>query len=344
LTVDPGLAQFDSPLALQYYADVSARVSAVPGVNGVTWAVNTALSSDRDRESATLSGYTPSPNELVMLERNAVGPRYHEVFGIPLVAGRGFDERDVDGSPLVAIINETAAKRYFAGRSAIGAYVTMGNRSMQVVGVSRDTKNHELSEAPSPYVYMPLLQLSGNGVGAPTLVVRVQADGFRSTRSIVDAARSANTAVPVFDVATMTQRLRSVLAPQLVGAGLLGAFGVLALIVAAIGIYGVVAYAVSQRTREIGIRMALGARSASVLGLVVRGNVAFVAVGIPIGIALGLMLARAMARFLYGIRPTDPLTVAVTSFTILVVGALAAFVPARRAVRIDPLIALRSDD
>jgi ABC-type antimicrobial peptide transport system permease subunit len=142
----------------------------------------------------------------------------------------------------------------------------------------------------------------------------------------------------------MTQRLRAVLAPQLVGAWLLGAFGVLALIVAAIGIYGVVAYAVSQRTREIGIRMALGARAASVLGLVIRGNVAFVAVGIPIGIALGLMLARAMARFLYGIRPTDPLTFAAMSLTILVVGVLAALVPARRAVRIDPLIALRSDD
>jgi ABC-type antimicrobial peptide transport system permease subunit len=243
----------------------------------------------------------------------------------------------------VAIINETAAKRYFAGRSAIGGYVTMGKRSMQIVGVSRDTKNHELSETPSPYIYMPLLQLSENAVGALTLVVRVK-DGFRSTRSIVDAARSANPAVPIFDVATMSQRLHFVLAPQLVGAWLLGSFGVLALIVAAIGIYGVVAYAVSQRTREIGIRMALGARAASVLGLVVRGNVAFVAVGIPIGIALGLMLARAMARFLYGLRPTDPLTFAVTSFTILAVGALAAFVPARRAVRIDPLIALRSDD
>jgi len=344
LTVDPGLAQFDSPHALQYYADVSARVSAVPGVTGATWAANTALSNERDRESASLSGYTPPPNLLVMLERNAVGPRYHEVFGIPLVAGRGFDERDVDGSPLVAIINETAAKRYFAGRSAIGGYVTMGKRSMQIVGVSRDTKNHELSETPSPYIYMPLLQLSESAVGAPTLVVRVKDDGFRSTRSIVDAARSANPAVPIFDVATMSQRLHFVLAPQLVGAWLLGAFGVLALIVAAIGIYGVVAYAVSQRTREIGIRMALGARAASVLGLVVRGNVAFVAVGIPIGIALGLILARAMARFLYGLRPTDPLTFAVTSFTILAVGALAAFVPARRAVRIDPLIALRSDD
>jgi macrolide transport system ATP-binding/permease protein len=267
------------------------------------------------------------------------------VFGIPLVAGRGFDEHDDAAATPVAIINETTAKRYFANRTAIGGYVTIGKRSMQVIGVSRDTKYHELSESPSPYIYMPLLQsMAGGAVGSPTLVVRVTGSAEQSSRSIVDAARSANPAVPVFDASTMTQRLRMVLAPQLVGAWLLGAFGVLALVVAAIGIYGVVAYAVSQRTREIGIRMALGARAHSVLGLVVRGNVAFVAVGIPIGIALGLLLARGMARFLYGIRPTDPLTFAATSLTILIVGALAAFVPARRAVRIDPLIALRSDD
>ena len=345
LSVDPGLAQLDSPRALQYYADVTRRVSAVPGVKGATWAANTPLSTDMDRESADVSGYTPAPGERVMLERNIVGPRYHEVFGIQLVAGRGFDERDDNNAPLVTIINETAANRYFANRSAVGGYVTLGKRSMRIIGVSRDTKYHELSESPSPYVYLPLLQLAGkSAVGAPTLVVRVADDAARSTRAIADAARSANPAVPVFDVATMTQRLRAVLAPQFVGAWLLGAFGVLALIVAAVGIYGVVAYAVSQRTREIGIRMALGARAASVLGLVVRGNVAFVAVGIPIGIALGLMLARGMARFLYGIRPTDPLTFAAMSVTILVVGVLAAFVPARRAVRIDPLIALRSDD
>ena len=294
LSVDPGLAQLDSPRALQYYADVTSRVSAVPGVKGATWTSNTPLSSDMDRESADVSGYTPAPGERIMLERNIVGPRYHEVFGIQLVAGRGFDERDDNNAPLVTIINETAANRYFANRSAVGGYVTLGKRSMQIIGVSRDTKYHELSESPAPYIYLPLLQMAGkSAVGAPTLVVRVADDAARSTRSIADAARSANPAVPVFDVATMTQRLRAVLAPQLVGAWLLGAFGVLALIVAAIGIYGVVAYAVSQRTREIGIRMALGARAASVLGLVVRGNVAFVAVGIPIGIALGLMLARA---------------------------------------------------
>ena len=184
---------------------------------------------------------------------------------------------------------------------------------MQIIGVSRDTKYHELSESPAPYIYLPLLQMAGkSAVGAPTLVVRVADDAARSTRAIADAAHLANPAVPVFGVATMTQRLRAVLAPQLVGAWLLGAFGVLALIVAAIGIYGVVAYAVSQRTREIGIRMALGARRERARPRRPRQR------GIrrrrdTDRIALGLMLARAMARFLYGIRPTDPLTFAAMS-------------------------------
>src|SRR4029079_5165950 len=168
-------------------------------------------------------------------------------------------------------------------------------------------------------------------------------DAARSTRAIADAARLANPAVPVFDVSTMTQRLRAVLAPQLVGAWLLGVFGVLALIVAAVGIYGVVAYAVSQRTREIGIRMALGARRSSVLALIVRGNASFIALGIPIGIALGLLLARAMKAFLFGVHAADPLTFIGLSLVMIVVGLAASLFPARRATRIDPLIALRAD-
>ena len=200
-------------------------------MRGVTWTANTPLSNDVDRERVTIAGYTPATKERVMLERNVVGPHYHEVLGIPMVSGRGFEPA-------------------------------------------------------------------------------------QAMHSIIEAARSANPAVPVFGAATMSERLRAVLAPQLVGAWLLGVFGVLALTLAAVGIYGIVAFAVSQRTREIGIRMALGAQSNSVLGLVMRGNIGFVALGIPIGLAIGVGLARAMARFLYGVGATDVLTFVGTSFVI----------------------------
>jgi predicted permease len=343
MTMDPGLAQLDPTRSLAYYADVLDRVEKLPGVRGATLTGNMPLTSSRDRESADIAGYTPPPRSRVMLERNAVGPRYHEIMGIPMLAGRGFDARDNASQPPVAIINETAAKRYFAGRSAIDGSVTISGITFRIIGVARDTKYHDLTESPSPYIYFAMLQMK-SGVGSPTLVARVNGEASRLVRTVAFAARDANAAVPVFGESTMTQRLRSILAPQLVGAWLLGAFGALALIVAAIGIYGIVAYAVSQRTREIGIRMALGARAAGVLSLVVRGEAAFIALGIPIGLALAVLLARGMSRFLFGVGTADPVTFAGMSLVMIAVGLVASLIPARRATQIDPLIALRGDD
>jgi predicted permease len=343
LSMDPGLTQFDAARSVAYFTSVLNRVSNLPGVRGATFTANTPLTNDRDRESATIAGYVPPPGERVMLERNAVGPRYHEIMGIPMVAGRGFDERDNAGRAPVVIINETAAKRYFAGRSAIDAYLTIDGTAFQIVGVARDAKYHELTESPSPYMYLPLLQGKG-GAGSPTLVVRVAGDASRAIQSVAAAVRYVNPVVPVFGETTMEQRLRVILAPQLVGAWLLGAFGALALIVASVGIYGIVAYAVSQRTREIGVRMALGARAGSVLALVVRSEAAFIALGLPIGVVLSLLLGRAIGRFLFGVGTADPLTFAGMSLVMVVVGLVASLVPARRATQVDPLIALRGDE
>ena len=344
MTVDPGLAQLDGPRSREYFAAVLDRVAAVPSVLGASFTTNVPLGSDRDRESAEIPGYTPPPGIRVMLERNAVGPRFHTVMGIPILAGREFDAGDNESRPRVAIINETAAKRYFAGRRAIDAFVTISGTTFQIVGVARDTKYHTLTESPSPYVYFSLLQLKGTSAGSPMLVVRTAGDATHILRRVVTAARDVNPAVPVFGESTMSQHLRRILAPQVAGAWLLGAFGALALLVAAVGIYGIVAYAVNQRTREIGIRMALGARGLSVLGLVVRGEAAFIALGIPIGLGSSLLLGRAMGRFLFGIGAADPFTFAMMSAVIIGVGAAASLIPARRAARIDPLIALRGDD
>ena len=344
LAVDPGLAQLDPARSAAYVADVTTRVSAVGGVRGVSWTGSPILTSDLDRERATISGYTPAPDERIMVETNVVGPRYHEVMGIALVSGRGFDERDVAGGEMVIVVNETLAKRYFPNRDPIGGIVTMRDIPARIIGVARDTKYHSLNEPPRPYAYLPLLQLPSGSVGTPTLVARTSGDPAPLLRQIVEATRSANRAVPVFAATTMTDHLHFVLAPQVAGAWLLGVFSGLALVVAAIGIYGVVAYTVSRRTREIGIRMALGARAPSVLRLVMGRNLAFVAIGIPVGIALALVLARAMAGFLYGVGTTDVLTFAGTAGLMIVVGVAASYIPARRAVRIDPLIALRTED
>jgi predicted permease len=311
----------------------------------VTWTAATPWSSGYDRESAEIDGYTPAPRERVMLEYNAVGPHFHEVMGIPLRAGRSFDERDELGAAPVIVVNETLAKRYFAGRNAVGSYATLFGVRMQIIGVARDLKYHALNESPRPYVYLSILQLPPRSeVGTPTLVVRTPDQAAAVLPAVVDGVRSANASVPVFDVSTMADRVRYILAPQLAGTWLLGVFSALALVVAAVGIYGVVAYAVSQRTREIGIRMALGARSASVITLVVARNLAFVLLGILAGIMLAIPLARVMTGFLYGVGTTDAVTLATTSVGMLLVALIASVIPARRTTRIDPLMALRADN
>ena len=175
-------------------------------------------------------------------------------------------------------------------------------------------------------------------------IVRTGSDPSAMLRPSVEAVRSANRGVPVFGETTLTTHLRFVLAPQVAGTWLLGVFSALALVVAAVGIYGVVAYAVSRRTREIGIRMALGAGGQSVLRLVMGRNLAFIAGGIALGMVLAVVLARAMTGFLYGVGATDALTFATTAVLMILVGGLAAYFPARRAVRIDPLVALRTED
>ncbi len=343
LTVDPGLVRLAPDQAAAYYGAVSARVAEVPGVNGVTWTGNAPLTGDHDRQSAGIEGYA-GPEERVSIEYGFVGPGYHEVMGIPMLRGRGFESRDGPEAARVVVINASLARRYFGSRDPIGARITMFGEARQVIGVARDVKHHELGETPRPYVYFPVLQASADGgSGSPTLIARTRVDATSLTRAVVEAARAVNPAVPIFDVGTMDARLRSVLAPQLAGAALFGVFSLLALIVAAVGIYGVVAYAVSQRTRGIGIRIALGAGSGSVLRLVVWRTLGFVALGIPIGLALATALGRAASRFLFGVGATDALTLAGMSALMLAVGLGASCVPALRAVRVDPLLAIRAD-
>ncbi|HEU5219208.1 MAG TPA: ABC transporter permease, partial [Gemmatimonadales bacterium] len=339
---DPTLAQYDGARSRAYVGAVLERLAAVPGVLGASWTAAAPLVNDSDRESADIEGYQPAAGETVLVEYSAVGPRYHQVLGLTMVAGRGLDERDTQGAPFVIVVNETFVKQYLTGRNPIGTSVTMFGIRASIVGVARDAKYHQLNESPRPYVYLPGLQ--GADIAAtPIFIARVQGPAESMLRAVTDVARSVDPSVPVFDPNTMTGHLDGILAPQRAGAWLLGVFSVIALVVAAVGIYGIVAYSVSQRTREIGIRMALGAQPGSVLGLVARGSASFIVLGIPLGIVLALLLARSMTRFLFDIGSADPLTLAAMASAMVVIGIVAAWIPARRAVRIDPLRALRVD-
>jgi predicted permease len=344
LAMDPSLARIDGGARFAYYAAATERAAAAPGVSGVTWTTALPLTSDYDRQTADIPGYVPGPEERVRFEFSSVGPDFHAVMGIPLLAGRGFDARDAGDAEPVALINETAAKRYFAGRDPIGADFVMGGTTIRIIGVARDIRHHELVEEPRPYAWFPLLQTVARGGGAsPVLIVRTAADPARVLPGVVEAVRAADPRVPVFASITLADHLRSRLAPQVAGAWLLGAFGALGLVVAAVGIYGIIAYAVSMRAREIGLRMALGARLGDVLRLVVIRNLAFAAAGIPLGLALALLLSRGLQGFLFGVPAHDPLTVAACVALMLAIATAASSLPARRAARIDPLVALRSE-
>ena len=346
LAMEPGLAQIDRSNAINYYLAAAERARATPGVNAVTWTTAVPLTGGWDRSTAEIPGYVPAPDERVRLEYSAVGPRYHEIVDMPLLTGRGFDERDAGQTTPVMIINETAAKRYFGKRAAIGATVRMQGRAYQVIGVVRDAKYHELNEEPRPYAYFALLQTGQGGVlsgGAPRMVVRTAVDPASVLPTLASAIRAVNPAVPIVEAVTARSLLRRALAPQLAGAALLGVFSMLALVVAAVGIYGLIAFAVSQRTREIGIRLALGARPGAVLRLMIIRNLALAAAGVPIGVALAITLGKGLTGFLYGVGTTDPATLISMSAVMLLVALLAAYLPARRAVRADPLQVLRAD-
>jgi predicted permease len=314
------------------------RAAALPGVTAVSWTGNIPLTASFDRQTSVVEGYTPSEGERVRFEYVGVGPRYHEVLGIPILRGRGFDERDLGPGERVAVINQTAADRYFAGRDPLGLTIRMGEETLRVVGVARDALYHALGEEPRPYLYFPLSDMRQDIV-----LARVERDAAALVPELERAVRSATPGVPVIALGTLNDRLHAVLAPQVNGAWLLGAFGALALIIALVGIYGVLAYTVERRTREIGIRIAIGARAADVVRSVVLRGATLVSLGVVGGLVLGVLLGRGARSFLFGVPASDPVTLATTAGIMLLVGVVAAWVPARRAVGVDPSTALRTD-
>jgi predicted permease len=343
-TVEPGLARYDPVRASAFYVEAGDRLRALPGVKGVTWTSVVPMTDSYDTGSADIEGYAKRPDEDIELEYATVGADYFSVLGIPLVGGRDFGALDVYGRAKTIIINETMARRYWKNGDAVGRRVIMvGDDTVTVVGVVRDAKYHTLSEPPQSYVYRPLAQRRVAGQASTTLIVRT--DGS-STDEVLAALprelRAVAPTVPVSGLGTFADRFDDLLMPQRFAAALLGFFSALALVIAAVGVYGVVAYAVSQRTREIGIRVALGAQPGSVVGLVLGRSLRDVVIGVLIGLALAVAATRAVVGLLYGVTPTDATTFIGTSLVLMVVAIMAALGPARRAARTDPANALRS--
>jgi putative ABC transport system permease protein len=271
-----------------------------------------------------------------------VSDDYFKTMGIALVRGRVIEARDgAGGAPGAAVVNEEMVRRFWPNRDPLGARVTVdGQNWLTVVGVARDTRQEELGGKPYAQLYLPAVQVPPSRV---YLVVRAAGDPKALIGSVRAAVAAIDPELPVYDVQTMAQRLASNVARPRVTAALVSIFGVVALALAAVGIYGVVAYSVTERTREFGVRLALGARGGDVVRLVVGQGVAPVLGGLAIGLAGAWAGSRVLASLLFGIGTNDPLTFAFVTLFLGAVALTAAYLPARRATRVDPLTALRSD-
>ena len=323
----------------QFLRRISERLGALPGVNAVAMARQVPLGlGGTNSTGLEIDGYEAQPDEEVNIVYNVVSPRYFETMKIPITAGREFGSEDTQESERVLVINETMARRYWSNRQALGGRVLIGRNEHRVVGIARDIKYSQLSEDPRPHMYFPLEQSYTSNV---VLHVRSQADAGATLAAIRATVRDLDPNLPIFDARSIQEHLRIAVFAQRMGANMLGAIGVLALVLAAIGLYGVIAYAVSQRTQEMGVRLALGAAPNDLLWMVLRQGVMLTLIGLAAGLALALGAVGFMRSLLPGIAPRDPVTFVGVPVLLGAIAVLAALIPARRAGAVDPVVALR---
>jgi predicted permease len=347
MQLDPELLGYSTTQGKQFYAELARRVAILPGVVSATVSQVVPL-SDNNYSTGPLikeGDAPPPPNQGRYVSYSSIGTRYFETLGTRLLLGRNFTEHDRADAPQVVIINQELARRlYGSAENALGKRFYLVDTSrppLEIVGIAADGKYRNLYEAPRAYMFLPLQQRYY--ISWASLLVRAQsasalqsvAEGMRSTVQQMDAR------LPVFDLKMAEQHLSwAYWGPQL-GAGLSLAFGVLALVLATTGLYGVLAYAVSQRTKEVGIRMALGAQPRDVTRLIVRQGMWLVVVGLLCGLGAALALGRVLASLLLGVGGADPLTFAGVVVMLVLTALVACWIPARRAARVDPMVALR---
>ncbi|MBP1634217.1 MAG: hypothetical protein H6Q10_791 [Acidobacteria bacterium] len=342
-SVDPALSGYTRERSIPFYQQLRERLRAVPGVISVSLAAITPLTGDLYMATVKVDGYRVKEGEHVNVEFNMVGPDYFKTLGIPLVAGRDFGEADTSAAPRVAIVNEKMARYFWGDESPIGRRFGMGRdrpTDIEVVGVVRDGKQASLKDDVARVAYIPYTQ--DEELGALTGFVR-SAGGELTADTLRQAVRRIDGGVPVFDVRSMQRVADESLFFDRMVAMLSAAFGALATVLAAVGLYGVMSYAVARRRREIGLRMALGAEPRSVVWSVMKEVWALTLIGIAVGVPASVGVSRLVQSQLFGVPAGDPATIVAASLGLLAVALLAGYVPAGQATRIDPVRALRAE-
>jgi putative ABC transport system permease protein len=344
--VAPTLVSYPPERTQRLVTEAIARLATLPGVHAATASNRPPLTSGSGFQAQAIDGYSRRPDEELRFESHFVAADYFSVLGIALRAGREFTDADIEGAPPVAVISQAMARRYWAGRNPIGTHVHSRSfpGAVQVVGVVDDVAVG-LDGAAEPFVYMPLRQ-HPRFLRAPVpvvLLVRAEADPATLTSAVRDVLRDLDPALPIIEISTLDARIAGLLMPQRLGSVLLSGLAGLTTLLVIIGVVGTVGYGISRRRREIGLRLALGARRSEVVRALTSGALLWVAIGVLAGLAGGVAAGRLASAFLYGISPTDGATLATALVVLLVATGAASYLPAWRAAGIDPAEILKGE-
>jgi predicted permease len=341
--VNPQLNRYDEQRTRRLYAELTESLAAAPGVKAVTGSNPALLSGSVNGTGIFVQGRTYTLDAKVDINRLVVLPNFFDVMGIPLLTGRQFTERDDDKAPKVVMLNSAAVRKYFPDENPIGRRIGGSpeeNATMEIVGIVRDVKYNSVRDEVPPTMYVPYRQTSGGGV---MLEVRTAGDPVSAMGGIREAVRRIDPNLPIMDMSTQMEQIERRFLQEKLFAQANAFFGGLAVLLAAVGLFGLMSYSVARRTNEIGIRMALGARSQDVLTLVMRESMTLVIVGIVIGLAVALGASRLVKTLLFGLAPTDVFSLMTAILVMIAVSAFAGYLPARRASRVDPMVALHQE-
>jgi predicted permease len=303
------------------------------------------MSGTGTTSSLLVRGYTPRPNEDVVASHIQIGPRYAETLGVPLLLGREIGLQDTAASTKVAVVNQSFAETYFAGQNPVGRRITFDEDSdkddLEIVGVIGDVKYDKAKEKADRTVYQPILQVQDQQTYNNTVELRTEGEPLNLTAEVRAAITQVDAKLPILSVTSLRLQTNESLNQERLLAQLVSFFGLLGLVLSCVGLYGIMAHAVVRRTNEIGIRMALGAERRDIVWMVLKESLLLVAVGLVIGVPAAWGAAHLISSQLFGLNPSDPVTLSMAVVLLTVVAALAGYIPARKASRVDPLVALR---
>jgi predicted permease len=344
--VDPTLSGYKTEQAKQFYKQLNAGLAVLPGVRAASLCIVAPLNYDESDSSMTVEGYAAKPGEDIQQWENWVSPGFFATLHIPLYAGRDFTDLD-NGTHKVAIVNEKFARHYFGTiTNVVGRHIGYGGdpgtkTDIEIIGVVGDTRYQTMHQEPPRQVFLPYLQ--NDWAGGMTAYVRTDLPPDQMFPVLRGTVQRLNPALPIYLMKTEERQRDDSLAVEMLAAQLSGAFGVLATVLAAVGLYGVMAFVVARRTREIGIRVALGADGGNVIWLVMREVLLLAGAGVAVGLPAALAVTRLVSSQLYGVTPNDPATIVLATGGVAGIALLSGFLPARRATRVDPLTAIRCE-